>query len=111
MLYVILADDAPGSEARRAAARAAHMARMAQMEESGRLVISGPRLRRDLPEPAAAGIAGSLIIAEFESLQAAREWADADAYVAAGVWTNVTVQPFHRGFGGLTAPRSDDAAR
>lgn len=98
MLYVILADDAPGSAAQRAAARAAHMSRMAQFQATGRLLVSGPRLVKDDPDPAAAGIAGSLIIAEFESLHAAREWAELDPYVAAGVWTNLRVQPFHKGF-------------
>lgn len=98
MLYVILADDAAGSAAARTATRPTHMARMARMQDTGRLVISGPRLASDHPDPATAGIAGSVIIAEFESLQAARAWADADPYVAAGVWINVTVQPFHKGF-------------
>ena len=98
MLYVILADDAPGSRPRRAAARPGHMARMAEMEAAGRIVVSGPRLASDHPDPATAGIAGSVIVAEFESLGAARAWAQDDPYVAAGVWTNLVVQPFHKGF-------------
>lgn len=98
MLYVILAEDAPGSESARAAVRPTHMARMAQMQDSGKLVISGPRLASDHPDPVTAGIVGSVIIAEFESLRTARAWADADPYVAAGVWTKVTVQPFHKGY-------------
>ena len=99
MLYAIIADDVAGSGATRAAVRPVHMARMAQLQNAGRLVISGPRLAADHPDPATAGIVGSLIIAEFDTLQAARSWAEADPYVAAGVWSNLLVQPFHKGFG------------
>jgi len=98
MLYVIITEDVPESSAKRAAARAAHMKRMAAMQTAGRIVISGPCLASENPDPAAAGILGSVIIAEFESLSAARSWADADPYVAGGVWAKVTVMPFHKGF-------------
>jgi uncharacterized protein YciI len=98
MLYVVIAEDIPHSKARRDVARSTHMARMAQLQESGRLVISGPCLASDDPDPATAGIFGSVIIAEFESLQAAREWAETDPYVAAGVWSKLRVHPFHKGF-------------
>lgn len=98
MLYVILAEDAADSATRRPAARAAHMARMAEMQAAGRLVISGPRLAADDPDPAVAGITGSVIIAEFKSLAAAQAWADADPYVAAGAWRTVKAYPFHKGF-------------
>lgn len=98
MLYVLIAEDIPDSKARRDAARSTHMARMAQLQASGKLVISGPCLASDDPDPARAGIFGSVIIAEFESLQAAREWAEADPYVSAGVWCKLVVHPFHKGF-------------
>jgi len=98
MLYAILADDVPDSSSKRQAARAAHMQRMSEMQEAGRIVVSGPCLAADIPDPGAAGILGSVIIAEFESLAAARAWAGADPYVAGGVWSKVTVMPFHKGF-------------
>ena len=98
MLYVILTEDVPDSSAKRKAARAAHMQRMSEMQDAGRIVISGPCLASDNPDPVSAGFWGSVIIAEFESLEAARTWADADPYVAGGVWSRVTVKPFHKGF-------------
>jgi len=98
VLYAILAEDA-ADPAKRAAARPAHMERMKAFQASGRLVISGPLLKSDHPDPAVAGIAGSVIIAEFDSLAAAQAWAQADPYVAAGAWSKVTVHPYHKGFG------------
>ena len=98
MLYVVIAEDA-ADPAKRAAARPAHMERMKQFQATGRLVISGPMLKSDNPAPAVAGVAGSVIIAEFESLAAAQAWANADPYVAAGAWSKVTVRPYHKGFG------------
>ncbi len=98
MLYVIIAEDIPDSAAKRSAVRSVHMARMTQMQDSGKLVISGPCLASDHPDPATAGIYGSVIIAEFESLPSARAWAEADPYVKAGVWSKVEVRPFHKGF-------------
>ena len=99
MLYVIIAEDSADSPSRRPAARPAHMERMQQFQATGRLVISGPMLKTDQPDPAVAGIAGSVIIGEFESLAAAEAWATADPYVAAGAWSKVTVRPYHKGFG------------
>ena len=99
MLYVIVAEDSADSPQRRPAARPAHMERMSKFQATGKLVISGPVLKTDHPDPAVAGIAGSVIIAEFESLAAAQAWANADPYVAAGAWSKVTVQPYHKGFG------------
>ena len=99
MFYVILAEDAADSPAKRPAARPAHMERMKQFQATGKLVISGPMLKSDNPDPAVAGIAGSVIIAEFDSLSAAEAWANADPYVAAGAWSKVTVRPYHKGFG------------
>lgn len=98
MLYAILAEDVPDSASKREVVRAAHMKRMSQMQAQGRIVISGPCLANDNPDPAAAGILGSVIIAEFDTLQAAKAWADADPYVAGGVWSKVRVMPFHKGF-------------
>jgi len=97
MLYVIIAED-DADPAKRVSARAAHMERMSRMQDSGRLVISGPCLKSDRDDPATAGISGSVIIAEFETLGAARAWAEADPYAAAGAWSKVTVHPFHKGF-------------
>ena len=99
MLYVIIAEDAADSPAKRPAARPAHMERMKRFQESGKLVISGPMLKSDNPDPAVAGIFGSVIIAEFDSLADAEAWASADPYVAAGAWSKVTVRPYHKGFG------------
>lgn len=98
MLYAIVTEDAPGSLAKRAAARPEHMARMAGLQREGRLVISGPCPAIDSPDPGPAGFSGSIIIGEFESLDEAQAWAEADPYVAAGVWSKVTVKPFRKGF-------------
>lgn len=98
MLYAIVTEDCPESLPKRAAARTAHMERMSQMQGAGKLVISGPCPAIDSPDPGPAGFSGSVIIGEFESLEAARAWVDADPYVAAGVWSKVTVKPFRKGF-------------
>lgn len=98
MLYAIIAEDVPDSLPKRAAARAAHMKRMSEMQEAGRLIVSGPCPAIDSPDPGPAGFSGSVIIAEFDSLEAANAWADADPYAAAGVWSKVTVKPFRKGF-------------
>jgi uncharacterized protein len=100
MLYVITTEEAPNSLPRRTAAREAHMARMAGMQAEGRIVVSGPCPTIDSPDPGPAGYSGSVIIAEFDSLQAARAWVDEDPYVAAGIWTKVSVRPFRKGFPG-----------
>lgn len=96
MLYVINSEDVPNSLERRLAARPAHLERLKQLQHDGRLVLAGPYPSIDSPDPGAAGYSGSLIIAEFESLQAAEAWANADPYVAAGVYNNVTVKPFKK---------------
>jgi uncharacterized protein len=98
MLYVVITEDVPDSRSKRAAAREAHMKRMTEMQDAGRLVVSGPCPAIDSPDPGPAGFSGSVIIAEFNSLEAAKVWVDADPYVAAGVWSKVTVKPFHKGF-------------
>ena len=96
MLYAIAGDDAAGSLDRRLAARPAHLARLERLQAEGRLLLAGPCPAIDAPDPGPAGFSGSLIVAEFESLAAAREWADADPYVAAGVFARVDVRPFRK---------------
>jgi len=94
MLYAIAGTDGPDSLPGRIASRAAHLARVTQLRDQGRLVLAGPHPRLDTSEPGEAGYSGSLIIAEFASLAAAEAWASADPYVAAGVWAHVSVRPF-----------------
>lgn len=96
MLYVINGEDVPNSLERRLAARPAHLQRLKQLQQDGRLILAGPYPAIDNPDPGAAGFSGSLIVAEFESLQAAQAWANADPYVAAGVYNNVSVKPFKK---------------
>jgi len=94
MLYAILGRDAPDALARRRAARPAHLERLAALAAEGRLIIAGPLPAIDAPDPGPAGFVGSLIVAEFASLAAARAWAEADPYVAGAVFASVEVQPY-----------------
>ncbi|SIR77409.1 hypothetical protein SAMN05878276_0044 [Aquipseudomonas alcaligenes] len=94
MLYAIIASDAPESLDKRLATRPAHLARLEQLKNEGRLVLAGPHPAIDSNDPGPAGFSGSLIVAEFESLAAAQQWADADPYRAAGVYASVLVKPF-----------------
>ncbi len=96
MWYTIIGQDVPGSLAQRMAARPAHLARLQALQDEGRLLLAGPFPAVDAVDPGPAGFTGSLIVAEFASLPAAQEWADADPYVAAGVYRQVTVQPFRK---------------
>ena len=96
MLYAIVGDDAPGSLPARLQARAAHLARLELLKDEGRLLLAGPFPAIDCQDPGPAGFSGSLIVAEFESLEAAQRWADADPYRAAGVYAGVTVRPFRQ---------------
>ena len=98
MLYVIHAEDVPDSLERRKTARPAHLERLKQLQEAGRLLLAGPYPAIDSIDPGPAGFSGSLIVVEFESLQAAQAWADDDPYVAAGVYHTVTVRPFKKVF-------------
>ena len=98
MLYAIICEDTEGSLEKRRATRPAHVARLDQLQNEGRLVIAGPHPAIDAADPGPAGFSGSLIVAEFESLEDARQWADADPYLAAGVYARVTVKPFNRAF-------------
>ncbi|MDD3482611.1 YciI family protein [Azovibrio restrictus] len=96
MPYLILGEDVPGSLEARLAARPAHLARLQALSAEGRLLLAGPCPAIDSPDPGPAGFSGSLIVAEFASLEAARAWADADPYVAAGVYAQVMVKPFRK---------------
>ena len=98
MLYAIVGDDIANSLERRLAARPAHLARLNELDATGRLVLAGPCPAIDSPDPGPAGFSGSLIVAEFETLADAQGWADADPYVAAGVYARVTVRPFRQVF-------------
>ncbi len=94
MWYAIIGNDVSASLGPRSGARAAHLARLQHLRDAGRLLLAGPFPASDSEEPGPAGYSGSLIVAEFASLAAAREWADADPYVAAGVYADVAVRPF-----------------
>ncbi|HET8702089.1 MAG TPA: YciI family protein [Nitrococcus sp.] len=96
MYYAILSEDVANSQPLRARARAAHLQRLEQLKAEGRLLLAGPHPATDSEDPGPAGFSGSLVIAEFTSLEAARAWADADPYVEAGVYQRVTVKPFKR---------------
>ena len=96
MLYVIIGEDVAGSLENRMAARPAHLERLQALQAEGRLILAGPCPAIDSPDPGPAGFSGSVIIAEFASLTAAQGWADADPYVAAGVYARVTVKPFKK---------------
>lgn len=94
MLYAIIAQDHPDRLAARRAARPAHLERLAALQDAGRLVLAGPHPAIDAADPGEAGFTGSLVVAEFSDLAAARAWAEADPYVAAGVYAEVLVKPF-----------------
>ncbi|GAB2779771.1 YciI family protein [Halomonas shantousis] len=96
MLYAILSEDIKDSLERRQSARPDHLARLEKLRDEGRLVLAGPHPAIDADNPGDAGFTGSLVVAEFDSLQAARDWADADPYVAAGVYAKVVVKPFKK---------------
>ena len=96
MLYAIIADDRPDSLAARLAARPAHLARLTALQDEGRLLVAGPFPAIDANDPGPAGFSGSLIVGDFASLADAKVWADADPFVAAGVYERVTVKPFRK---------------
>ena len=96
MLYAIIGEDSPGSLEARLAARPAHLERLQALQAAGRLILAGPCPAIDSPDPGPAGFSGSLIVAEFASLDAARAWADADPYIAAGVYEKVVIKPFKK---------------
>jgi uncharacterized protein YciI len=96
MLYAIVGQDVPDSLSLRLAARPAHLERLHALQQAGRLLLAGPFPAIDSNDPGAAGFSGSLIVAEFDTLADARSWADADPYVAAGVYASVSVKPFKK---------------
>lgn len=94
MYYAVMGEDTPDSLDKRAGARAAHVDRLQSLLQEGRLLLAGPFPAVDSADPGPNGYTGSLIIAEFDSLADAKTWADADPYVAAGVYKHVTIKPF-----------------
>ncbi|BCV44810.1 YciI family protein [Shewanella algae] len=96
MWYMISSQDVENSLEKRLAARPAHLQRLQLLADEGRLMLAGPHPAVDSENPGDAGFSGSLVVAEFESLEAAQAWANADPYVAAGVYLSVVVKPFKR---------------
>lgn len=96
MWYAINGEDMPDSLEKRLAARPAHLDRLHALQNEGRLLLAGPYPAIDSPDPGPAGFSGSLIVAEFDSLESAQSWADTDPYVAAGVYAHVSVKPFKK---------------
>ena len=94
MLYAILSDDVTNSSPLRASARQPHLARLKALQEAGRLILAGPHPAIDSVDPGIAGFTGSLVVAEFDSLDEATTWANADPYMEAGVYSKVVVKPF-----------------
>lgn len=94
MWYVIEGTDGADSLAKRKANRAAHLARLEALRDAGRLLVAGPCPAIDSADPGPAGFTGSLLIAEFASLDEARAWAGADPYIVAGAWSRADVRPF-----------------
>lgn len=96
MWYAIIAEDTPNSLEKRLSARPAHLARLQALQEAGKLLLAGPFPAIDSNDPGVAGFSGSLIVAEFEDLNAATAWANEDPFVQAGVYAHVTVKPFRK---------------
>ena len=98
MLYAIHGEDVLNSLEKRMMARSAHLERLQTLQNEGRLILAGPYPSIDSADPGTAGFSGSLIVAEFASLEAAQTWAEADPYVTAGVYSKITVRPFKKVF-------------
>lgn len=96
MLYVINGEDVPDSLEKRMTVRSEHLKRIQALQEAGRLILAGPYPAIDSQDPGPAGFSGSLIVAEFDSLEAAQAWANNDPYVSAGVYRRVIVKPFKK---------------
>ena len=96
MLYAIISEDVPNSLALRQANRPAHLERLEQWKQQGRLILAGPHPAIDSEDPGTAGYSGSLVVAEFDALDAAQAWADIDPFVSAGVYQKVTVKPYKK---------------
>lgn len=98
MLYAIISEDVNQSLQKRKSARPAHILRLQDLQDAGRLVLAGPYPAIESETPGEAGFTGSLVVAEFDSLDDARQWADTDPYVEAGVYAEVKVKPFKQVF-------------
>ena len=96
MFYAIISEDVPNSLEKRMRARPAHVERLKDLKNNGKLLVAGPHPAIDCEDPGDAGFTGSLIIAEFDSLEDAQRWADTDRYIAAGVYKQVIVKPFKK---------------
>jgi len=96
VFYAIISEDVSDSLELRKSARAEHLARLNQLKDAGRLLLAGPHPITDNEDPGESGFSGSLVVAEFPSLAEAQRWADADPYVAAGVYERVSVKPFKK---------------
>jgi len=94
MLYAFISQDFEGTLDKRLTARPQHIKRLEQLRDEGRLILAGPHPAIDCEDPGPAGFTGSLVVAEFDSLQEAQDWANADPYVVAGVYEDVLVKPF-----------------
>ncbi len=98
MLYAIISQDIVDSSSKRQQARPTHLERLTALQNAGRLILAGPHPAIDSEDPKDAGFSGSLVVAEFSTLHDAQTWADADPYVAAGVYAQVIVKPFKQVF-------------
>lgn len=98
MLYAIISEDIADSLEKRLSVRPAHIQRLQELQDAGRLVLAGPHPSIDSDNPGAAGFTGSLVIAEFDSLTDAQQWAEVDPYIDAGVYAKVIVKPFKKVF-------------
>jgi len=94
MWYAIISEDVEDSLERRLKVRAEHLQRLNELRDAGRVLIAGPHPAIDSEDPGPAGFTGSLVVVDFPSLEEAQVWADADPYVAAGVYSKVTIKPF-----------------
>jgi uncharacterized protein YciI len=98
MWYAIIGQDVQNSLDKRMAARPAHVERLQELQKQGRLLLAGPFPAVDAEDPGTAGFTGSLIVAEFASLNAAQDWAKADPYIISGVYAEISVRPFKKTF-------------
>lgn len=96
MLYAIISEDVADSLEKRLSVRPAHMKRLQELQDAGRLILAGPHPSIDSDNPGTAGFTGSLVVAEFDSLADAQQWANVDPYINAGVYAKVTVKPFKK---------------
>jgi hypothetical protein len=98
VLYAIISEDVEDSLEKRLSVRPAHLKRLQELQDAGRLIIAGPHPSIDSDNPGSAGFTGSLVIAEFDNLNDAQQWANVDPYIEAGVYAKVTVKPFKKVF-------------